>query len=50
MRCLTFTALTANKLWDWPGSVDVSKLSDLAVYDKILEAHGEKPQSSASKQ
>ena len=39
----------SNGLWGWTGKVDVSKLSNLSMYDQVLAAHGERPQSSASK-
>jgi len=44
-----FDFATANKLWGWDGTVDVSKLWALELYDKVLAENGEKPQAAASK-
>jgi len=44
-----FAYLDENEAWGWDGTVDVSKLTALERYDKVLAAHGEKPQASVSK-
>ena len=44
-----WSMVAANNLWGWTGKVDTAKLSDLGLYDRILAAHGEEPQASASK-
>lgn len=45
--CWAFAS--ANDLWGWDGTVDVTKLSRLRLYDDVLKANGEKPQAAASK-
>ncbi len=39
-----FATVERDGLWDWPGRVDVSRLSDLKLYDSVLTSHHEMPQ------
>lgn len=44
-----WATLDRDGLWGWEGTVDASRLSDLKLYDSVLQANGEPPQSAASK-